>query len=72
MSADVIPFMSEAERLELFAAYLSYPRLHHRDFDYYLARPILLGCLRNLLHASKRAAADKAAAARRATFELVS
>jgi hypothetical protein len=61
------PELSAAERLDLFAIYLNAHGLHHLSFEQAIAIPVVLGCLRNTLEATRRRLAKlKAKAAREA------
>ncbi len=63
-----LPALTQSERLELFAVYLTVQGLHHLDFDAALADPAIRICLRNTAEAIRRRKAKLAQQAAR--FEL--
>lgn len=65
--------ISEQERLDMFAVYLSLPDVHQRlDFEEAIADPAMRICLKNVAHARRQAIARRKAnsANDAARFEL--
>ena len=55
-----LPIISADDLEEIRALHLSLPRLRHTPWEQVARSPLILGCLRNTLQASRRAKAERA------------